>query len=264
MFEKERFVDMYPISLCIIARNASNLLENCLRNVRGISDEIIILDTGSSDNTPQKAREMGAKVIEYHWRMDFADARNTAMDASTNDWLLWIDTDEYYPAELIEEIKKSLSNRNCSGYRIPRKNYFFGSWLKHGGNYPDYQMKLFRKSSAERFRGRVHESIKIKGAIGKLKNPCEHLSYPSVDSYLRKFGEYSSIQALMMHENGMRVNVVNSINYLLVKPLFRFIRRYIFKGGFRDGYPGLLACLFDFCGYIVRYAKLWEINKQKH
>lgn len=251
-----------PVSLCLIARNEAANIQRCLGGVAGSVAEILVLDTGSTDNTRQEAEKHGATVFDYNWAEHFGQARNFLVDKAHNDWLLWIDGDEYYPPELLNEIRSLFENGpGFDGYYVPRRNYYFGRWLRHGGNYPDYQLKLFKKSAASTYGENIHEGVRLQGKAGYLVNCCHHYSYPTIDKYIEKNIRYSTLEARKLIAKGIEPSPLSAVKWLVVSPAVRFIRRYIFKGGFLDGYPGLIASLFDAWGYIIRYARLWEIRK---
>ena len=254
-----------PVSLCIIARNEAKNLNRCFENIGDVVSEILLLDTGSSDGTNEVAKALGAQVFQYEWNEDFSGARNFLLQKARNDWVLWIDGDESYSKELMNEIRTKISgDEDIKGYYFPRKNYYFGKWLRFGGNYPDYQLKLFLKSASSKFQSRVHEKIEINGKTGYLSTPCDHYPYPTVNSYFSKFGVYTTLDAKKLMEKGVRVSFVNTIIWVGLKPTVRFLKRYLVKGGFLNGIPGLFAAVFDAAGIIVRYIKLWELNKVKN
>ncbi len=253
-----------PVSLCMILKDEAKRIDKCLKKISRIVDEVLVLDTGSEDDTVEKVKTYGAQVFTFDWDNDFSKARNMLRDRATNDWLLWIDGDEFFSHELIQEICEKLnSNSEVAGYFFPRKNYFFGTWMKNGGNYPNYQLKMFKKSQSSPYEYRVHEKVQLKGTIEFMSHPIDHYPYDSVESYFNKFNHYTSLDALKLKDKNVRINVGNTIVWLLIKPILRFTRRYILKQGFRDGFPGFFAIVFDVAGYIVRYIKLWELEKQQ-
>lgn len=252
------------VSLCLIALNEADNLKRCFQHIGSIVDEILVLDTGSTDGTLDIARQLGAKVFAYKWDDHFGNARTYLLKEAKNDWVLWIDGDEYYPLKLTNEIQNVIkSNKEYVGYYIPRRNYYFGKWLRYGGNYPDYQLKMFKKSAASVYKNRIHERIRLNGKTGYFSNYCEHYTYPTIDTYIQKNIKYSTLEAQRLYEKGVRANCVNSIKWLFIKPLFRFIKRYLLKAGFLNGRLGLFAAIFDAWGYIFRYVKLWEVQKNK-
>lgn len=254
-----------PVSLCIIARNEAQNLKRCFENVSSVVSEILLLDTGSNDGTAEVAKALGAQVFGYEWNDDYSAARNFLLQKTQNDWVLWVDGDEYYSRELMDEIRsKIFGDKDLKGYYFPRKNYYFGKWMRYGGNYPDYQLKLFLKSASSKFQSRVHEKIEISGKTGYLSTPCDHYPYPTLNSYFSKFGVYTTLDAMKLMEKGVNISFMNTILWVGLKPSLRFFKRYILKGGFLNGIPGLFAALFDSAGIIVRYIKLWELQKGKN
>ena len=253
-----------PVSLCMVALNEAANLKRSFEHIGGIVDEILVLDTGSTDGTQEMAEALGAQVFAYTWDENFSHARNFLLEKARNDWVLWIDGDEFYSFELVQEIRDTVNaNSDYAGFYFPRRNYYLGKWLRFGGNYPDYQLKLFKKSSASSYEKRTHERVRLRGKAGYLKSWIEHHPYPSVDAYFRKNVVYSGLEAKSLQERGVRVTTVNTLHWLFVKPLLRFIKRYVLKGGFLNGIPGLFAAFFDAAGYITRYIKLWELQKKK-
>ncbi len=262
MEEKEKKL---TLSLCIIAKNEAKNIRKCLQYIGGTVSEILLLDTGSDDGTPEVARALGVDVYHYNWDEDYARARNTLVEKTKHDWILWIDCDEVYPPELVEEIKRAVKeDSEYSGYFFPRKNHYFGKWLKYGGHYPDYQLKLFRKSSFNGYTCRLHEKAGLTGNVGKLKNPCDHHPFNTVEDYFVKFDRYTSIDAKVMYEKGVGTGFINTMSWLFIKPLFRFLRRFFIKGGFLNGKEGFFAAFFDSATYIVRYIKLTKIKRKKN
>ena len=251
-----------PISLCIIVLNEAERLERCFEHISKIVDEILLLDTGSTDTTIQTAQDLGAVIYQYQWDGNFSNARNFLMEKARNDWVLWIDGDEYYPPELVEEIRQYITaDEGFNGYYFPRRNYYLGRWLRYGGNYPDYQLKLYKKSTCSPHRNRVHEKVIVRGKTAYCKHWCEHHSYPTVNEYLEKFKRYTDLEAQRLKDEGEKITVLNTARWLFLKPCWRFVKRYFFKGGFLNGVPGFFAAFFDSVGYVVRYIKLWQMNR---
>tara|TARA_B100000579_G_scaffold368477_1_gene329397 strand:- start:861 stop:1442 length:582 start_codon:yes stop_codon:yes gene_type:complete len=184
------------------------------------------------------------------------------MEKATGQWLFYLDPDERLPAKLVEEIKATLKDTAHSAFRLNRRNHFFGHWLRYGSQYPDTQLRLFRNGKAKFPNQHVHEKLIVDGSIGKLSNDMLHYPYNNISQFLRKFNFYTGVEAVYLKDAGLEINFFNTLNYTLLKPVIRFFRRYILKGGFRDGLPGLFCSLFDSLNYFVRYFKLWEMNKQ--
>ncbi len=256
-------IQKQDITVCLIAKNEADNLERCLSNIKNIAGDILVLDTGSDDGTREAAEKHGAQVYDYVWDGDFSNARNTLLANVKTEWILWIDGDEHYPIDAVNEILNCINYPgDYSAFLIPRKNYYFGKWLKYGGHYPDYQLKVHRYQKGVKYEKRVHESLQIEGKIGKLNNPMEHYTYNSVNEYLDKFVVYTTLDAQKLHDKGIRISFFNTIVWIFIKPGFRFIRRYIFKAGFLNGFPGLFSAFCDAVGIAVRYLKLKDLEKK--
>jgi len=252
------------LSLCMIVKNEEKNLKKFLPNIMDIVSELIVIDTGSTDNTIKISEEFGAKIYNSKWEGDFAKLRNEVVNYAQSEWILLIDADERITQGLKNEIiKVIIDNSKYSGYFIPRKNYYFGKWLKFGGNYPDYQLKLFRKGKVVFKHPPIHPKYLVEGEIGYLKSPIEHFPYENVEEYLKKFELYTTFDAMFLKEKNVKINFLNTIRWIIIKPFIRFIKRYFLKFGFLNGIPGLFACIFDALGYVIRYIKLWDIYRSE-
>ena len=246
----------YSITLCVIVKNEEKKLPRLLSSINDMVNRIIVMDTGSVDNTINIAEQYGADMISYSWNNNFGDAKNAVIKQVCTEWVLILDADEVVTEQLKKEIKNIVSSDSrCSGYFFPRKNYYLGKWLKYGGQYPDYQLKLFKNGKGH-YAGSVHEKVIVDGEIGYLENPLEHYPYNNVDEYLKKIILYTTLEANILYEKNISITFFNSFKYLFWIPIIRFSRRYILKGGFLDGISGLFACLGDSLGFFIRYIKL--------
>jgi len=252
------------LSLCMIVKNEEENLKKYLSCIIDIVDELIVIDTGSTDDTMKIAEEFGGKVYNSPWEGDFAKLKNEAGSYAKSEWLLIIDADEKVSKVLKDEIIQIIKDGSeFNGYYMPRKNYYLGKWLKFGGNYPDYQLKLFRRGKGVYHPPPLHPKVIIDGKIGYLKNPLEHFPYETVGEYLKKFELYTTYDALFLEMKNVKVNFINSVRWIVIKPSIRFIKRYFLKLGFLNGIPGLFACIFDALNYAVKYIKLWHIYENK-
>lgn len=252
------------ISFTCIGHREVNHLKELLPSLKKIAHEVIFVDCESADGSFEYAESMGCRVFQRKNTMNLNINKSFAMEQATGDWIFYIDPDERLPEALLREIQSKLLSTSAIAFDIPRKNHFFGSWLKHGGQYPDYQRRLFKKGSGFFSNQHVHEKINIDGRVDKLTEPMLHFPYLTISQYLRKFDFYTSFEAdYLYNQKGIRPSMMNHLMHLSLKPESRFIRRYFFKGGFLDGIPGLFAALFDALGIITRYFKLWEIDRKK-
>lgn len=245
------------ISVVLITRDAERTVGRTLESVSGLAAETIVVDSGSADRTVEICRNAGARVFEREWP-GYGAQKNFAIQQAGCPWVLSLDADESLSPELAAEIAALDENLPCRGYRIPRLNYYFGRPLRHGGQFPDYQLRLFRRGSG-RFDNRpVHESVAVEGPVGELSGVIEHRSYLSLDDYLEKFLRYTDLEAERLLASGIRPTPSLLARRMVLRPAWKFLWRYLFKAGFRDGVPGLLAALFNSITMIVSHARFWE------
>ena len=244
------------LSVTIITLNEEANIRRTLESVKW-ADEIIVLDSGSTDRTVSICREFTDKVIHQDW-LGFGKQKNAAIDSATGDWVLSLDADEPIEPQLAEEIRSiTASPAAFDGYKIPRKTYFLGTWIRHGGWYPDYNLRLFRKGKG-RFEERlVHEAVKVDGSMGKTAHAIMHHAYPDLSSYLASINKYSSLAVDVMAEKSIPVRKTSSFNILL-RPILTFILKYFFRLGFLDGKRGLILNLFHSWYVFAKYAKARE------
>jgi glycosyltransferase involved in cell wall biosynthesis len=245
------------VSVVVITWNEEERLRACLESAAW-ADELVVVDAESRDKTVQIAREFTDHVLVRPWP-GFAEQKNFALDEARGDWVLSLDADEEVSGELREEIRSLLdADAPCVGYRIPRRNIFWGRWVRHGGLYPDWQLRLFRRGRG-RFVGRaVHESVEVDGPVGRLRSPLVHRSYRDAADFLTRANRYSSLAA----EDWLRRGGRARLGDLVLRPLGRFASMYVLRGGFLDGWRGfLLAGLYAYYVF-VRSLKVWERNER--
>ena len=248
------------VSVTIIGHNEVNHLVELLPQLNW-ADEIVYVDCESHDNSLNIAKSNGCRVFSRPNNYNLNVNKSYAIEQAIYEWIFYIDPDERISEKLGTEIKKVIKNTNNSAFKLNRRNHCFGVWLKNGSQYPDIQIRLFRKNSATFPNKHVHEKLLIKGKLGILENDLHHFPYTDISQFLRKFDFYTGIEASYLQNSGTRVTFFNSIKFLIFKPLTRFVRRYIIKRGFRDGFPGLFFAIFDALNFVVRYLKLWEYTK---
>jgi glycosyltransferase involved in cell wall biosynthesis len=222
--------------------------------------ERIVVDAESSDRTADLARAAGARVIVHPWP-GFGAQKNFGMEQVSSDWVLILDADERVSRPLQAEILSRIDQWQEGepvAYEIPRKNFFYGAWVRHAGVYPDYQIRLVRRGSAKYNDVPVHENLLVKGPIGKLATPFDHYTERRIRDHFRKFGLYTTLAA---HEKSQTVQAVHARD-LLFRPLVVFFKSYVLKQGFRDGVRGLIVCVFASMYTFVKYAKLWDMTRQ--
>ena len=250
---------MLKISTVIITFNAERSIKRALESVRSLSAEAVVVDCGSTDRTADICRELGAVVLSKPWE-GYARQKNFAIEQASSPWILSLDADEQLSPELAAEVRNLDENTPHRGFRLPRRNHYFGRALLHGGQYPDLQLRLFRKDSG-RFNDRpLHESVVLDGPAGRLSACLEHYSYPTIADYFEKFGRYTELEAERLFAAGGCRGGMGLLLNLLVKPCWKFIRRYFLKLGFLDGVPGFLAAALGSVTMLVSYARCWEMG----
>jgi glycosyltransferase involved in cell wall biosynthesis len=240
-----------PVSVVIVTKNEERNIQAALESVSDFED-IVVLDSFSDDATISICRRFTERVYQQDWQ-GYARQKQNAVDLAKKDWVLLLDADERVTPELKKELTVRLSDGSVYGYFIPRKNYFLGKWIRHGGWWPDYTLRLFRKDVSYVEPREVHEKVVVKGPTGRTENPLEHYTYATISDYLKKMERYASLSADEL--SGRK-----SLPFLsmLLSPGFVFFKMYLLRQGFRDGARGfMLAALYGFYTF-VKYAKIWE------
>ena len=248
------------LSITIIGHNEVDHLRELLPHLQWAT-EIVYVDCESQDESKKVAKEHGCSVYSRPNSTNLNVNKTFAMEQATGDWIFYVDPDERLPELLVREIEEILEKTTHAAFRLNRRNHFFGYWLRHGSQYPDVQLRLFRRGFANFQNRHVHEKLVVDGSIGKLQNDMLHFPYLNISQFLSKFDFYSGVEAEYLRDAGVKVNSLNTLRFLVLKPFPRFIRRYFMKGGFRDGLPGLFCAIFDALNFVVRYFKLWELTR---
>lgn len=248
-------MDITPISLVIITLNEEANIERCIRSVPFAKD-IVVLDSGSQDRTVEIAKRLGARVrIEAFRGYQKQKIRATAM--ALHDWVLSLDADEALSPESQEELKELLSRPlEYDAYEFPRLSYHLGRWIRHGGWYPDRQIRLFHRARAEWSEGHVHERLVAKKTY-TLKHPILHWVFKDLSDQVQTNNEYSTLGAKDLLAKGQQF----SLWRLVTKPYVKFIETYFFKRGFMDGVAGFVIAVSAAYSVFLKYAKLWEMTR---
>jgi glycosyltransferase involved in cell wall biosynthesis len=243
-------------SVVVITLNEEERLRSCLESVTW-ADELIVVDAESQDKTVQIAREFTDHVLARPWP-GFAAQKNFGLEHATGDWILSLDADEEVSRELRDEIQTVLADpAACDGYAVPRRNLFLGQWIRHGGVYPDWQLRLFRRGRGRFLERDVHESVQVDGRVGRLSGHLVHRSYRGVADFFDRANRYSSLAAAELVRGGARARA----RELVSRPLGRFLSMYVVKFGFLDGRKGLLLAALYAYYVFMRTAKLWEATR---
>lgn len=248
------------LTFCILVKNEAENLRELLPYLTCLPAKMIVFDSGSADDTVELVKKFNVSIVNVPWSNDFAKVRNTILEFIKTSWVFMLDADERLTHELENEVLELLDNDSeINGYYVPRKNYYLGKWLRYGGQYPDYQLKLFKKDKIKYTR-LVHEKAIVDGKVAYCHNYLLHYPYKTVSQYFRKFDFYCNLEAEILFHTGIRPTFLLGLTWIVIKPCVRFFKRYILKRGFWDGIPGFFACLFDALGYVVRFIKLWEMQ----
>ncbi|MFY9326549.1 MAG: glycosyltransferase family 2 protein [Georgfuchsia sp.] len=239
-----------PISAVLITLNAATQLEACLRSL-AFCDEIVIVDSGSSDGTLDIAEQYGAKVIRSEW-LGFGLQKQFAVRQARNDWVLCIDADERVSEELAQNIAATLAAPEMRVYKFARCNRFMGRYLRHGEGYPDWSLRLFHRDQARWSDDAVHEKVLTDALVGTLRGDLLHDSAESLDNYLAKQNRYTTLAAQEALARGKRASAAK----MLLSPLTRFIKFYFLRLGFLDGVPGLVHILIGCQNSFTKYGKM--------
>ena len=245
------------LSVVVVTLNEEDRIRACLESAAW-SDELIVVDAESHDKTAAIARELTDQVFVRPWP-GFAAQKNFALAQAHGDWILSLDADELVSAPLREEITAIVEHGGAhAGYAIPRRNVFWGRWIRHGGLYPDWQLRLFGRGRGRFAERSVHESVTVEGSVGRLSGHLEHRSYRDVADFLARADRYSTLAADEWLAAGRRSRPLID---LAVRPVGRFLTMYLARGGFLDGWRGfLLAVLYGYY-VLMRSAKVWERTK---
>lgn len=248
---------MKNISLFIIARNEANKIKTCIESAKSIVSEIIVVDSDSTDNTSEIAKECGAKVFQHDF-VGFADQKNYALSQCTGKWALSLDADEVITKELADEIAAIPDDTEYNGFELLRVNYFLGGKMKHSGLENEYILRLIRIGSGQYKNVLVHESLEINGKIKRLDNAMFHYSYEDLENYFTKFNKYTTLAANDLNNKGKKFSIAGTI----LRLPFEFLKRYVLKLGFLDGLRGFIWATISTFYVFVKYIKLWNIQRK--
>ncbi|MEJ5173411.1 MAG: glycosyltransferase family 2 protein [Hydrogenothermaceae bacterium] len=252
---------MDSISAVILTKNEELNIERAIKSLKDIADEIIVVDSGSTDKTVDIATSLGAKVYFRQWD-SFANQRNFGIEKSLFNWILMIDADEEVSQELKLNIKQEILNPKYQAYEIPRRTYYLGKFLKYTW-YPEWRLRLFKKGVLT-FKGDLHETpvfLDKDIKVGKLKGDLYHYSYRNLYHQYIKTVDYAKTMAESYHRNGKRFKFYK----LLLSPFVMFFKNYFLKLGFLDGYRGFFVAVSSFFYVFLKYLFLYEIElKEKY
>ncbi len=244
------------LSVILITKNEAANLRACIESI-AFADQIVVVDSGSTDGTVALARELGATVLETDWP-GFGPQKNRALDLADGHWVLSIDADERVTPALAAEIRQVLAAPQFDAYEIPRLSSYCGRFIRHSGWWPDPVLRLFKRGVGRFTEVPVHERVEFTGPKGMLTAWFEHYTYPDLESALIKMNRYSTDAAQAMYARGKRSSLMGA----LLRGFWTFIRIYLLRRGFMDGREGFLLAVTAGVGNFYRYAKLAQLNRQ--
>jgi glycosyltransferase involved in cell wall biosynthesis len=250
------------LSVIVITRNEAHNLRDCLQSLKEVANEIVVVDSQSTDGTIEIAKEFGAKISQPIDWPGFGLQKNRALDLATSDWVLSIDADERLTPELTQEIKSVLKNDALgAAYQIPRLSWYCGKFIRHGGWHPDYVLRLFKRGDAKFSNDLVHEKLVTNQnviQVKQLKSSLLHYSFQNFSQVLDKVDRYSTASALQMFRDGKRSTLGKAIGH----GLWAFVRTYLLKRSCLDGAQGFALAVSNAEGTYYRYLKLWLLCRE--
>lgn len=246
------------LSVGMIVLNEERILETTLKSIKDIADEIIIIDSFSTDRTAEISKTYGAKIYQEEWK-GFGPQKNSVIEKCQGDWILLIDADEELSPELVKKIKMIISGENeFEVYKINRSSICFGKRIKYGGWSNQYATRLWKKGSVQINSNLVHEEFLTDKSIGKIKEIINHHSYLSLADYLNRFNRYTTLGAEEYYKRGKKTGVFG----IIINPIFKFFRMYILRLGILDGLEGFILAILSSNYTMVKYYKLLELNRK--
>lgn len=249
-----------PVAVCIITHNEERRVRQCLEGVKW-AEEIVVVDSYSTDKTVEICREYTDRVYQRPFP-GHVEQKNYALDLASHEWALCLDADECLSPGLAKEIQEelSLNGDTYAGYILPRRTFFLGRWINHGGWYPDYKLRLFKRSLGKWGGINPHDKVILQeGATKRLRGELWHFNYEDISSQLRTVDSFTTIFARNKLQEGAHFGLLP----MVFRPIGRFLSMYFFKGGFLDGMPGFILAVVGSFYVFMKYAKWWEMERVK-
>ena len=246
---------MPRLSVTLIAKNEAADIGAALASVSW-ADEIVVVDSESTDETVAIARQYTDRVVVRAWT-GYIDQKNHAATLASHDWILSLDADERVTETLAAEIRSTLAAPAHAAYRIPRVTWHFGRWIRTTDWYPDYQVRLYDRRAAHWTGKYVHEAVTVNGTVGRLRGELQHYAYRDIADHLETMDRYTTYAAQQLYESGRRAGVLQIAGH----PPLAFLRNYIAKGGMRDGTAGFVISAMNAYYVFLKLAKLWELQR---
>ena len=246
---------MSRLSAIVTAYNEADIIGETLACL-AFADEIIVVDSFSTDGTPDIARRHNARVLQHAYESPAAQ-KNWAIPQAAHEWVLIVDSDEWLTPELAAEIARTIASPSADGYQIRRRNFFLGREIRHSGWQRDWVLRLFRRDRARYEERHIHEMMVCDGLVARLDSPLQHYSYRTMDDYWKKLRRYAEWNAIEARRHGRTVSPL----YMMLHPPARFIKAYLLQGGFLDGPHGLVVSLLTAVYAAAKDVKIWEMQR---
>jgi (heptosyl)LPS beta-1,4-glucosyltransferase len=253
---------MMKISSVTLAKDEEKNISRCILSLQNVADEIIIvLDAKTQDKTESIVQTFPHVILlKTEWQ-GYSKSKQTGLDRTTNDWVLWIDADEEVTPDLADELKELKKNDELphAAYSVPRRAFFLGKWIKHSGWYPGRVVRLFDKRKVNFVNKAVHEHLDAGDNVGLLKGNLNHFTDPNLEHYYTKFNNYTSLAAQDLAKDARKFSIAD----IILRPVFLFIKMYIMRRGFLDGIQGFILAVSSAHYVFTKYAKLWELTRKE-
>lgn len=245
------------ISATVITLNEEKYLSRCLESIRGVADELIVVDSGSQDETCNIAARWGARIYNRNWT-NYSDQKNFAAAKASHDWILSLDADECLSQSLRQQLLQVKAQAGLfAAYEFPRRTCYLGSWIRHCGWYPDYKRRLYRRQYGKWVGDFVHEHLSCDGSVGRLEGDLLHYTCDSVSDHACRVEKYTGLAALDLQARGIKSGFLK----ILGSPVAAFLSSYCLKAGFLDGLRGFLISAFAAYYNFLKYSKLWDLQR---
>lgn len=249
---------MKDFSVLIIAKDEEDRIRKALESVKWASEIVVVVDDRTYDKTAEVARQFTDKVFIHPWE-GFVGSKIFGLQKTTNDWVLWLDADEVVSPELSESIRETPSDSSCAAFYTLIRSQFMDQWMKCWSRPQDKHVRFFRKSKVNFAKSLVHERLVIAGEIGRLEGTIDHYPVLSLSQHLDKINLYSTLSARQMHRQGVKFRFWQLVYY----PIFNFLKAFLWRQGFRDGWRGFILNVLYACNTFLDYLKLWELERMQ-
>jgi glycosyltransferase involved in cell wall biosynthesis len=250
--------DRRPFSVAVVCRDEEDRIRACLESA-GFADEIVVVDSGSTDRTMEIVKEFTDRAYHREWK-GWRDQKSWAAQQCSHEWVLTLDADEAISPELKTEIEEVLSRERIieQGFTIPRRTFYMGRWIRHTGWYPDRKLRLYKKEAAVFGGDDPHEEIEVPGEVGELSGDLLHHTYRDFRHHAQQIARYAMVNAEARHQRGARARLSD----ILFRPAFTVLKSYLLELGFLDGFPGFLISVMNGYYTFMKYVRLREISRE--